>query len=291
MQGIHPVLGTYARMCHDAISDFAVLLAPFFEKLIEKEPKTAAALGPLSTSCLSTSDTAAFLVGYFRLWDAEILMRSVLEGTYKFIALCVRDDAHRLLRVQEYWDHLPEAGRIKTHKKAASFLQAIDDPDSDTWRPIRELMLSQDELDQLQGRYPRRAQDELEKRWSFGELSKELAESDLPAAKYLIAMLHSYRLSSHLVHQDSDGVFMMWERDQRNPSRKEALEIAHGLRELSDIFHLAMLRTLTAYQMTGIDPGPILAMKEKYSILLSRVGEAYKIWHRIEYGAGAEQSV
>jgi hypothetical protein len=291
MQGVHPALGPYAKMCHEAVYDFAVLLAPFFEKLIEAEPKTADALGLLSTSCLSTSDTAAFLVGHFRLWDVEILMRSVLEGTYKFITMCVRDEADRLLRVEEYWDHLPEVGRIKTHKKAEVFLKNIADPGSDAWRPIRELILQQEELDQLQERYPRRVQDNLEKRWSFGELSKALAESDLPAAKYLVLMLHGYRLSSHLVHQDGDGVLMILERDQRSPSRRESLEIAHGLRELSDIFHLAMFRALAAYQMVGIERSPILAMNTKYSALLSRVGEARKLWHEVEYGADVAQNV
>src|SRR5205823_392369 len=148
----------------------------------------------LSTSCLSTSDTAVFLVGYCRLWDVEILIRSVLEGTYKFIAMCVRDDSNRRLRVEEYLDHLPEVGRIKTHKKAKDFIETVSNPGSDTWRPIRELILQEEELDQLQTRYPRRLQDRLEKRWSFGELSRELAESDLPAAKHLILMLHNYRL-------------------------------------------------------------------------------------------------
>lgn len=290
MQGVHPVLGPYARMCHDAISDFAVLLAPFFEKLMETEPKTANALGLLSTSCLSTSDTSVFLVGLFRLWDVEILVRSVLEGTYKFIAMCVRNDADRCSRVEEYWDHLPELGRIKTHKRAEAFLVTIDNPDSEVWRPIRELVLSKEELNQLQDRYPRKEQDRLEKRWSFGELSRELAESDVPGAKYLVTMLRSYRLSSHLVHQDSDGVLMIWERDQREPPRREALEIAHGLRELSDVFHLAMLRALSAYQMVGIDPRPILAINEKYSILLARVKEAGRLWRRVEYGGEVEQT-
>jgi hypothetical protein len=291
MQGVHPVLGTYAKMCHDAVSDFAVLLAPFFKKLIEVEPKTAETLGLLSTSCLSTSDTAVFLVGHFRLWDVEILMRSVLEGTYKFIAMCVRDDAARLLRIEEYLDHLPEVGRIKTHRKAEDFLRTVTDPNSDVWRPIRELILQQEELDQLQAQYPRRIQDKLEKRWSFGELVRDLAESDLPAAKHLLIMLHSYRLSSHLVHQDGDGVLMIRERDQRSPSRREALEIAHGLRELSDIFHLAMLRALAAYQMVGIETDPILGMNEKYSILLSRVRDARKEWHKVEYMAEAKRNV
>ncbi|HEV7784035.1 MAG TPA: hypothetical protein VGQ28_01795 [Thermoanaerobaculia bacterium] len=249
------------------------------------EQKTAEALVLLSTSCLSTSDTAAFLVGHFRLWDVEILMRSVLEGTYKFIAMCIRNDTDRLLRVEEYWDHLPEIGRIKTHKKAEMFLRTVTDPASDAWRPIRDLMLPPEELNQLLDRYPRKIPDNLEKRWSFGELSKALAESDLPAAKYLVIMLHNYRLSSHLVHQDGDGVLMIWERDQRSPPRKEALEIAHGLRELSDIFYLSMFRALAAYQFAGMDRSPILAMNTKYSALLSRVEEAGRLWHKVEYGA------
>lgn len=291
MQGVHPVLAPYAKMCHQAVYDFAVLLAPFFEKLMEAEPKTAHTLGLLSTSCLSTSDTAVFLVGHFRLWDVEILMRSILEGTYKFIAMCARDAADRLVRVEEYWDHLPEVGRIKTHKRAKLFLETVSDPDSDAWRPIRELILSQEELETLQSRYPRRMQDDLEKRWSFGQLTEALAGSDLPSAKYLVLMLHDYRLSSHLVHQDGDGVFMIWERDQRSPQRKEALELAHGFSELSDIFHLAMFRSLAAYQMVDIEPSALIEMISKYSPLLSRVGEARKIWHDVEYGVETGKDV
>jgi hypothetical protein len=286
MNGLSPTLAPYAKMCHEAIYDFATLMAPFFETIRLSEPRTHSALGLLSMSCLSTSDTASFLVGYSRLWDVEILMRSVLEGTYKFIAMCSRDQANRLSRVKEYWDHLPEVAKLRTNRRAKDFLEIVDDPDSDAWRPIRDLLLPQEVLDELQQRYPRKVQDGLEKGWSFGGLAKALAASDLPAAKYLSLMLHDYGLSSHLVHQDGDGVMMIWERDQRSIPRREALELAHGLSELSDIFHLAMFRALAAYHMLDLEKGSVLAMNSKYSVLLSRIDEARVTWHEVEYGEG-----
>src|SRR5579864_8176641 len=56
----------------------------------------------LALSCHSTSESTLFLVSAHRYWDAEILLRSVLEGTYKYIYLTMGEPAEREQRAHDY---------------------------------------------------------------------------------------------------------------------------------------------------------------------------------------------
>src|SRR5579872_4895894 len=177
----------------------------------------------LSASCFSTSESALLLVANYRLWDAEILVRSVLEGTYKFIYLCTSDERERGSRAHDYWHVLPEIYRLKSHLKVSAFLEMVDkvagDSTDDKWRPLRDLMISEDEVVEIRQRLPKHVRRKLEDAWSFLPLAETLSKAEAPGASLYTGLAHLYATGSHQAHKDADGVGIAWERSRRDGER------------------------------------------------------------------------
>lgn len=98
-----------------AVDEFLDLTSPFLLEQPQIEPQLQWVLKQLAISCSQTSESALLLISYEHLWDAEILVRSVIEGTLKYAFLCVGSENELLEKVQEYWEDLPEITRMKRH--------------------------------------------------------------------------------------------------------------------------------------------------------------------------------
>ena len=267
-----------------ALHDHLKLFQAFFSSEADSDPTTDQVLGMLSTSCMLTTDSALLLIRHARLWDAEMLVRSVLEGTYKFAHLCVRDAVERRRRVEEYWDFLPEAGRLRRHTRAQRLLQSVPDPQADEWRPIRDFVMDPAEVAELQSRYPAKLRKLLERRWSFSEIAHALTSSGLPGAEHFAAIMHTYGISSHVTHQSAEAVQMILERNQREPERIEAIVLAHAAREISDLLSLAFFRVAAAYALKSISLDSVLKTRVSYDPLFENLRAAAHAWHAVEYG-------
>jgi len=215
-----------------------------------------------------------------------MLIRSVLEGSYKLAFLCTPDPQERVTRVREYYEHLPAMGRLRTHERLSTLLSAVVDPSSDEWRPFRDLILSDDEARTLRDLYPRKARQALEQKWAFLPIAEALSREGTLGGKSLLGMNYSYKLGSHMVHQDADAIKIVWEREQRSPVRNNALVLSHAARELSDLFHLSWFRVLAAYGAKEIPREPVYSAMEKYQEWLSSLSAAYDFWQQVEYGEG-----
>jgi molecular chaperone DnaK (HSP70) len=91
-------------------------------------------------------------------------------------------------------------------------------------------------------------------------------------------------MGSHLIHQDADGIGMIWERESRNKERRESISMAHAGRELSDICIMAMLRARMTLYLNGENRSALEEMQNKFESIDSKVSEEIKHWHTLEYG-------
>jgi hypothetical protein len=290
-QELHSTLRRWATTAQDALHDHIAVVRDAFTDQVDDEGKTMYVLGQLNVSCIMTSESALLLIAHSRTWDAELLIRSVLEGTYRFVALCVRDERERLRRVIEYWEVMPEAARLRQHARAEALLRSLDpaggvvNPTHDRWRPIRDLLLDAAELQALKERFPAKQRSLLERRWSFTELVASLSRSDLPGAPQFSAMLHGYTMSSALIHKSGEGVALVMERATRESDRRDAIELAHGARLISDVLELASLRAFSLLRLRNIPQDRHLESRACHSTLRSELSEAIANWSRIEYAA------
>lgn len=90
-------------------------------------------------------------------------------------------------------------------------------------------------------------------------------------------------MSSHILHQDADGVAVVLERNNRSDERRNAVELAHGARMISDLSVMAFLRYLVVLHLCGKDTQPAIEQYLKQEQLHNERTRAVAYWHDIEY--------
>jgi hypothetical protein len=239
----------------------------------------------ISDSCHLSSESALILISNRKLWDAETVLRSVIEGTFKFLYLCLGTPSEIEEKLREYDFDLPNINRLKKHVRIIGFFSAIANPESAEWRPLRDLLLNEDELRELRDMYPKARRRQLEQKWSFHGVTNSLAVAQIPRLEKFKHLFFSYGTASHSVHQDSEGVSMLWERNQRSKERREAVELAHGAREVGDISVMAFIRHFACLHLCGLNTDAALNDYIRQHDLHKERTNAQAYWHDIEYSS------
>src|SRR5450759_527048 len=120
-QAQEAILVRWTGACNEHLRDFLTFCLPVVKDAGAIAPSTGFVLNILGSSCHTTSESALLLTRHGRVWDADMLVRSVLEGTAKYAFLCTTDHAEQARRATEYWHILPEFDRIKRHDRVTQF--------------------------------------------------------------------------------------------------------------------------------------------------------------------------
>ena len=97
------------------------------------------------------------------------------------------------------------------------------------------------------------------------------------------SMNFSYGMASHMVHQDADAISIIWDRNQREPDRLAAVELAHGARGLSDLIAMAKARSVATFRLHEKDIKPVKELSTSHETFLNEMNMAHKIWFDVEY--------
>jgi hypothetical protein len=238
----------------------------------------------LMTATARASESAFLLCAYGQFWDAEVLTRSALEGTLKFCYL-LQSPATFPTRHQEYAHDLFQIGRSKDHIKAAEVLASVPDPDAAEWLPIREMLLSDEELADIRTRYDKTTRSRLEARWGFTGLIGELSRSGDSLFRGFGAAAHGYSIASHVAHVDYAGASIPMDRDMRSSERKETIHLAHEGRLISDLLIYLLWRLTIGYRFVGADMEPVTGAWSTIQALSEKFKKAYGEWLDVEYSA------
>jgi hypothetical protein len=270
----------WSSQCSFALGDYFDLCKPLLLGQPRIAPKLQFVLSQLGISCHLSSESAFLLIGNVKLWDADILIRAVMEGTFKFLFLCVGDQNEREEKLYEYWDVLPEVNRIKSHLRIVDFLSKIVNSNDIEWKPLRDLLLGTDELEDLQNRYPRKFRHEIEQKWSFNEIARTLTRPEIDPGGYdaMKSMDFSYGMASHLVHQDANAISIIWDRNQREPERLESVQLAHGSRGLHDLITMAMARAVATFRLHGEDVKAVKDVWASHESFRRELDMTYQAW-------------
>ena len=241
-------------------------------------------LWQLQASSHTSGESALLLVANVRLWDADVLVRSVVEGSLKFTFLLIGDEAERKQKLHEFADVLFEISALKRNSRVEEILNGLDDPNADEWRPFREMLLSPESIAAIKTKYPRDTRRVIEQRWSFGAICSSLRRSGTPGLSQLGHMMYNYGMSSHVAHQDSVGIGMVWERNGRNRERRGAVELAHGARLVTDVCIMSWLRARMLFKRCGLDVSLLKPLYERVEDLHRRTKPAMEYFDSVEYG-------
>jgi len=165
-----------------------------------------------------------------KLWDCDILMRSALECATRFLFVSVAEGDERVRRIEEYTYLLNEIEDLQRSEKTRTAAAQAADPDSAMI--LGGAVLSPERLAELRQKWPKSKRAALQQKWSFSEMTRTLSnfhrnEIDLRAFG---SFLHTYAVSSHLIHADQTAMNLIWERRERPAQERDALVVSHKAR-------------------------------------------------------------
>lgn len=238
----------------------------------------------LFTDCHLTSESILILLMEGKEWDAEILCRSILEGSFKYIYMLQGSPEDVLSKVEEYWFILPMFSAIKRSERATFLLSKLEETEKDKeWEALREQVIDDDQINNIRNKYNRKQRKAIEEHWSFSSICKYFKDSEQAQLVFLSGLTYSYGVSSHLLHKDADGIGMVWERRDREFDRREAITLGHTARIISDICTTTKLRLSYLLQYCNKDIKCINELERQYAILFDQLSNAAKHFNKVEY--------
>jgi len=191
---------------------------------------------PLIEFVISRLESVTTLAVDNRIWDAEIILRSALETFTKFLFITTADKEEQTIRINEYWNSLAEINSIKQSAQAKRNLEHLGDSKIHRLAYL-PMILPADEEAELREKWTKSERQKVEQKWSFTEMIFSISKSYRGKPfEMIVALTHSYRMSSHVMHGDETGISIIKERESRSKEDYEIAMNGHFLRLLSDSF-------------------------------------------------------
>ena len=176
-----------------------------------------------------TSDSLLILVEKNRVWDATILLRSVIEGTAKFCYLLTAPSPdEEEARIEEFQEILPqkEMGALEqcvAAMKQSGFYHGSSVKGDVCIDPLAKVI---NETKTKEGEGSKNK--EINKKWRFQELSKVLRNECHVWSGMADLWEYRYSMSNALVHKTDSGCGEISERADRNPEYRRISDLAHA---------------------------------------------------------------
>lgn len=202
--------------------------------IIKEHLEEAQTIFPIISFILERIETVIDLTNRYKVWDAEIVLRSAMETFIKFMYITTTSEEERAQRIDEFWNSLAEINSIKMSEQAKKNLQVFGN--SEVHRiAFLPLLLPVNLEKELREKWTRKKRHEVEKKWSFTEIINEISlKGQGTPLENIIALTHGYRMSSHVMHGDETGIQIINERNSRSEEEKDKAYRGHFLRLFND---------------------------------------------------------
>lgn len=230
---VHSSLSVYSRI-RDVITQT-------IEDCREIDPDYARFAGMQMHYYSSRCQSVNILLQEWKLWDCDMLMRSALECVTRFLFVSIAELPERGQRIIECTVFLNEIEDIQRAEKART--AARNSTNSESAMLFGGAALDPDKEAELRSRWPKSKRQTLNQKWSFSEIVRVLEKVKEPALDLTSygSLLHSYGLSSHLIHADQTAMDLIYDRATRTPDERRLQERAHFARlavEQTSLFFL-----------------------------------------------------
>jgi hypothetical protein len=103
----------WAQTASELIGECYDYARPFIDKDYDGlDPFVRFVVAQLFIDCHLSSESALILVGAGKEWDADILNRAVMEGSYKLLYMLIGDASDLARKANEYWNILPKLASV-----------------------------------------------------------------------------------------------------------------------------------------------------------------------------------
>jgi hypothetical protein len=231
----------------------------------------------LLTATARSSESVMLLSAWGQLWDAEVVLRSVSEGSMK-LAFLWQDKNQFKQRYAEYSDALLQIGMLKKHGKAQDFLRAVSNPEDPEWAPLRELLMTQEQISAITGKYDKAGRRALESKWGFAGILGALRRSGDPFYARILGFTHGYSVASNIQHADYIGVSMPWDRELRQENTQDEMHFSHLARIISDTLTFLFIRLSTGYRYIDENTFPLSEALSEIEAVTEKNKRLYEEW-------------
>lgn len=267
------------------MGEFLPLLGPFIDH-DGLDPEAADTLGMLLDAASRSTESAFLLMSFGKLWDAELVVRSVFEASIKFVYLIhTKNDLRR--RHEEFAEHQFQMAAMKDDQKARDALASIPDVQGPEWEHLHALVLPDIQRDKLRETYDKAARRSMETRWGYTGLLNVLIKSGDPAYSTLGGLFYGYTTSSHLHHADYVGISIVLGQSRLEPRMRDATHLSHLARLIRDCFTCYELRLGAVCRFTGIDTEAPLQVRQRINDLWTEMTSSNMAWLEVAYGQAA----
>lgn len=250
-------VGKYIVQADEYLKSFLFKISPLYRK---EHGDNQDVTVPLFTTLHSTSESILILLLNQSIFDADVLLRTVMEGTIKYCYLMTGTDDEKKEKYIEYKIKLADIAKISDHKKAIEAVEILREFSNNSTKPFECDILSDEKLSELKEQYPKKEQDKLKQKWSYQALLRSLAKANREYEAQL-GTLSTYSLTSHFCHYDWTGV------SSRNAQIIEAenpnaliFDIMHSIRILSNVLSLELFRVAEYMRGNKFDSPEVAAL-------------------------------
>jgi hypothetical protein len=192
----------------------------------------------------TSSEGALYLIRVERAWGAEMLVRSIAEGTAKLAFIELANESVRAGRAHDFWDVGLDLASLADDRRIKEFFVAFPDAATDAmWRPYREMLLTDERRAELEAQYPPKFRQGHNRQWSFRKVLETLGSEGHRIFGQFARGPFWYSIPSHILHADAFAVGAAWDRfHNRTEEQRLALELAHAARLISDLLLFGYMR-------------------------------------------------
>lgn len=241
---------------------------------------------PLIEFIITRLETVTTLTIDHRVWDAEIVLRSALETFIKLLFITTADEDEQVKRIKQFWEDLAEINAIKQSEQAKRNLKQFGNIEIHRLA-YSPMILSEQEEERLRSKWPKSKRQKVEQKWSFSEMILSISKNyHGKPFDTIIALSHSYRMSSHVMHGDETGILIIKERENRNDEDYEVAMRGHFLRLLSDCFIYCAFLAIETMSFLKLEKNKEFFFKNQKSLEeIERIAQKYhgKVFNDSDY--------
>jgi len=233
------IMNQYIAKSDSLLKDLFFKIAPLYKEEFGREQDAPIFL---FTALHSTSESILILLLHKAVFDADVLLRTVMEGTVKYCYLMSGNPSVRSEKYMEYKIKLTDIDDLSDHFKAKTTIEVLKEYSTNSLKPFECFILDSDEVLRLENQYPKNVRNELKRRWGYQTLLRDLAKRQ-PEYQAQIGSISTYSLTSHFSHFDWTGVSHRQKQIQEVAlTGDETLDVGHALRVLSNVLSMAVFR-------------------------------------------------
>src|SRR3990172_8552337 len=125
------VFHTWAGLASHLIGACFDQAKPFLdEDFVDIDPYVRGVSAQLFIDCHLTSESVLLLIREAKEWDADLLNRSVMEGSIKYVYMLLGNTKEKKKKAKKNWETLFSCDKMKQGEGVKLFLQDILDPEN-----------------------------------------------------------------------------------------------------------------------------------------------------------------